>query len=233
METPTAFAPLSKRIAALLFDSVFMAFYFALTLLLIRSLTLSSGKLESLLVIGICLSIEPFLLAFSGATLGQHLLKIKVRKLAEDEKLSLLQAYWRSATKIVFGFLSLITVLSSRRYQAVHDMLVSSIVVLTPKGVSKASYRLSERSEQTELYDYPPAWRRIAMMFVYILLLFIVLSISTYFSFSDACLDDNRCSLREEMLNFLLSTSFWVALFVLVSRCWIGRMPGCRRILRE
>lgn len=233
METPVAFAPLSKRLAALLLDSVFIAFYFALTLMLISSLSITSKTLESLLIIGICLSIEPCLVAFSGATLGQHVLKLKVRKLAKNKKLNILQAYWRSVTKIIFGLPSLLTVLSSRKHQAIHDMLAASIVVLNAEGVSKASYILREREDQTELYHYPSVWRRLVMMIVYIGLLFLAMACATYFLFGDACLDYRRCSDWEQVLNFFLSAGFWIALFVLINYCWKARMPGCQRKPRE
>lgn len=233
MEAPVAFAPLSKRLAALLFDGVFMAFYFALTVMAVNGLALDSSKLESVLIIGVCLSIEPLLVAYTGASLGQHLMKLRVRKVADNRRLNLFQAYWRSAIKILFGLPSLLTVLSSRRYQAIHDMLASSIVVLSAEGISKASYLLHERTDQTELYDYPPAWRRIAMMFVYIVLLFICMALATYLVFSDACLDANRCSQWEQAFNFLLSAGFWIALFVVINCCWKAQMPGCRRALRE
>ena len=75
------------------------------------------------------LSYEPVLITYS-ATVGQRLMKIRVRRIdAPTERISLLQAYIRFVLKYAIGGASLLTVLFDREKRAVHDMVVSSVVV--------------------------------------------------------------------------------------------------------
>lgn len=72
---------------------------------------------------------EPICTAF-GATLGNHKMNIRVRKVSnENEKISIFQAIIRFFFKIVLGWLSFITVFSNPKSRTLHDVICGSIVV--------------------------------------------------------------------------------------------------------
>ncbi len=73
---------------------------------------------------------DPVQTAFLGATLGQNIMRLKVRK-EEDEskKLNIITALFRFVLKALLGWVSLLTVTSDSKKRALHDQFVGSIVL--------------------------------------------------------------------------------------------------------
>ncbi len=75
------------------------------------------------------ISYEPILTAYS-ATVGQRLMKIRVRDIKNpDQKINLFRAYIRILTKGIFGWLSFLTINFNRERRAIHDLAAASVVV--------------------------------------------------------------------------------------------------------
>lgn len=62
-------------------------------------------------------------------TLGQKLMGIRVRTVSRLAKISLVQAYLKIVVKIFFGFISIFSIIFSKRKRAIHDFVSGSIVV--------------------------------------------------------------------------------------------------------
>lgn len=78
---------------------------------------------------GSLLLYEPICTAF-GATLGNHKMNIRVRKVSnESERINIVQAIIRFFFKIVLGWLSFITVFTSPKSRTLHDIICGSIMI--------------------------------------------------------------------------------------------------------
>lgn len=72
---------------------------------------------------------EPICTTF-GATLGNDKMKIRVRKNSNTaERLNIFQAIIRYFFKIIFGWISFITIFVSPKSRTIHDMIVGSVMI--------------------------------------------------------------------------------------------------------
>ncbi|OAZ05495.1 RDD family protein [Flavobacterium succinicans] len=72
---------------------------------------------------------EPILTAF-GATIGNDKMEIRVRSNSDhSKKINLFQAVIRFIIKILLGWLSFITVFSSKKSRTIHDYLSGSVMI--------------------------------------------------------------------------------------------------------
>ena len=72
---------------------------------------------------------EPLCVAF-GATIGNDKMNIRVRKFTdESQKINIFQALVRYIFKLLFGWLSFLTIFSNDKNRAIHDIVSGSIVV--------------------------------------------------------------------------------------------------------
>ncbi len=72
---------------------------------------------------------EPICTAF-GATIGNDKMEIRVRSNSDhSKKINFFQAVIRFAFKILFGWLSFITVFTSKKSRTVHDYLSGSVMI--------------------------------------------------------------------------------------------------------
>lgn len=79
----------------------------------------------------LALGYEP-LLTWRTCTLGQYVMGIRVRRASDPEShINLLAAYVRYLVKIFLGFISLFTIVFTRRRQAIHDLVTRSVMIDT------------------------------------------------------------------------------------------------------
>ncbi len=100
------------------------------------------AKIGSLFLV--FLTIDPVLVAYTGGTVGHHLMGLKVRDARRDSKVNLLVATARGFLRYFLGALSLVFIILTRRHQALHDLWTQTTVVLN----SPESY--SNREKFTE-----------------------------------------------------------------------------------
>ena len=139
-----------------------------------------------------------------------------------------MNAVTRHLIKNLLGIYSFVTMATTSRHQAVHDLLTRSTVQVRNRSTAGADDYVAERIELLSP-SMPSRIRRIAFILSYILLLFLlyVLALSQLISGSCISLRD-RCSSLEStteavLLLILLGAS---ALFVIFG--WRGRLYGCR-----
>ncbi len=81
---------------------------------------------------------DPILTSFFGGTIGHKAIGIRVKQLDNPEKNILLHmAILRYLVKALLGWISLLTVSSNEKKQAIHDSFAGSIVVHSAKQNSK------------------------------------------------------------------------------------------------
>jgi uncharacterized RDD family membrane protein YckC len=65
-----------------------------------------------------------------GCTLGNYLMKIRVRKNSnEDQKINLIQAYARFVVKFLLGWLSFLTIGLNEKRRAIHDFASGTVMI--------------------------------------------------------------------------------------------------------
>lgn len=227
------YSPLPRRIKAFLIDGLLIGLTLYATIYLVSQSGLNESWIGTVIVFSIVFSVEPLMIALTGATFGQHLYGLRVRRQGADENLNILLSYLRYIIKIPLGILSLVTVLSSKHHQGVHDMVSRSIVVhKNPDRVPRRE-RLNERIQNTDEYEYPSTLRRLTVIVVYLFLSFVILTVVLFASVSDNCINYNRCTNSEEVIEMVLSIVFYIWIFIAVGMGWQCRLVGCRRKLKN
>ncbi|MFM9986730.1 MAG: RDD family protein [Flavobacteriales bacterium] len=85
-------------------------------------------------MIFIVLLYEPLMICTFGASIGHMIMGIQVRDESNpDSKINYFQAQIRGVFKLSLGWISLLSVGSSEKKQAIHDMIVGSIVLYKTK----------------------------------------------------------------------------------------------------
>jgi uncharacterized RDD family membrane protein YckC len=65
-----------------------------------------------------------------GCTLGNYLMKIRVKRFADNKrKINLLQAYIRFVVKVLLGWISFLTINSNKERRAIHDFVAGSVML--------------------------------------------------------------------------------------------------------
>lgn len=79
--------------------------------------------------LGLILLYEPLCITF-GCTLGNYLLKIRVRQNENElQKINIFQAVIRYVVKIFLGWISFVTIHANAKKRAIHDIAASSVMI--------------------------------------------------------------------------------------------------------
>lgn len=228
-----AYPRLIKRVRAVLIDSVLVPVAVFGSLILGDTLGISHPIGKVMLLLGPIFVLEPGLVAFTGGTVGHHLQGIRITTVDGTKNINILAAVLRFVVKIVLGWLSFVVVLTTAKHQAVHDLVARSVVIHKDTTGLPAFEILEERTLDSSTYIYPPVWRRVIAILAYAITATVLLSIATTVVSSSACLDGRQCTTLDKLFEILLSICWLVGLGWTTVRGWNGRLPGCRRRLRE
>ena len=227
--TAVAYPRLIKRVRAVLIDSVLLPVAVFGTLIVGDALGVSHPFGKALLILAPIFFLEPGLVAFTGGTVGHHLLKIRITRMDGMRNINILAATVRFVVKLLLGWLSFIFVLTTARHQAVHDLVARSMVIHKDKNRLPAFEILSERTLETDNYVFPPAWRRIAVIVVYAILVQVVFAFATFLASTTECFEAQRCTAHDKLTQIFLSVLWLVSLGGISVLGWNGRLYGCRR----
>lgn len=79
---------------------------------------------------------DPLFTSLFGGTIGHMIMKIQVKRISNPERnIFFPMAVIRFIVKFFLGWISLLTVLSSEKHLAIHDMIAGSIVLHRTKSV--------------------------------------------------------------------------------------------------
>ncbi|MEO6146868.1 MAG: RDD family protein [Sulfuriferula sp.] len=231
--TTITYSRLIKRVRAILIDSILLPIVVFGTLIIGGALDVAAQYGKAMLILIPILVLEPGLVAFTGGTVGHHMLGIRVVKRDGSGNINIFAATIRFVVKLVFGWLSFIFVLTTTKHQAVHDLLAGSIVVHKDPTGLPAYEILSERTGDSDAYIYPPGWRRIVIIALYWILATVALGIITNVVSTSDCTRMYRCTTIDHLLEMVLSIAWLVGLGWITVRGWSGKLYGCRRRPRE
>lgn len=118
------------RIKSTTIDTVIIIGFMYLASEILNSFENIPNYFRMIVFIGIWLY-EPILTSF-GATIGNDKMEIRVRSNSDHSKrINFFQAVIRFIIKILLGWLSFITVFSSKKSRTIHDYLSGSVMIKT------------------------------------------------------------------------------------------------------
>jgi len=123
-----SYPSLTRRYAASLVDLLFGWFVMVITMVAIDD---HPNRLVIMITLAaaLLLGYDPLLTAYS-ATIGQRLMKIRVRNYNDpSQRISLWRAYFRIVVKTYLGIISFFTIHSNVEHRAIHDFAGASVVV--------------------------------------------------------------------------------------------------------
>ena len=222
------YSSLVRRFQAALIDSLVVVLLFVITLTVIANANIEVGWLKLIMLVSPILLTEPLLLTFYGGTIGYFFLNQRVLKRKSGRKLNFLEAFSRYIFKLVLGVISLIFMFLTRKHQALHDLVVDSIVIVKDPAREQGQYLKAERSVDESIV-MPSNIRRLIVISGYNVVIFLILAWFHSRLISDECYFLNKCSsfdkTAESWIGFI-----WISLLALsIILGWKGMLYGCRK----
>jgi len=227
--TEVQYPRLLRRVRAFLIDSVLFIIIIYTWMISLQALAEAHVVLTILALIAPIMVLEPGLVAFTGGTLGHHIMGLRIRDASRDENIGILRATARAIIRTFLGWLSFIFVLVTQRHQALHDFFTSTIVVLRRPETHPAHEKFAARTEDHTRFLYPSKSRRIVVISLYVLLSFIVVSVLGAALLSLGCSTMNRCSALENLVANVIGIIWFLGAGAIIVLGWRGLLYGCRR----
>ena len=124
------YADLQSRVKAVIIDSVILILVMYCTSIVLDNLENVKASTRAILAILYLVLYEPIMVTCFGFTLGHYYCDIHVKKATDlKSNVSFPVAFIRFIIKFLLGWLSLITVTSSTKKQAIHDTVVDAVVL--------------------------------------------------------------------------------------------------------
>lgn len=124
---------LKTRIQSAFIDGIFMVILMFAAAWILDKVGIGdqeeNGWIKAVIFVSIWGIYEP-LSTTLGATLGNYLMKIRVRKVnANEKRLNIFQAFIRFAFKSLLGWLSFLTIHFDKERRAIHDHICGSVML--------------------------------------------------------------------------------------------------------
>jgi uncharacterized RDD family membrane protein YckC len=125
----------SDRIKAAVMDSFVMVGFMAILTIIFSKFNNVPDSFRIAGFIFIFLLYDPLFTSLFAGTIGHMIMNIQVKRSSNPEKNILFPlAIIRYTIKVLLGWISLLTVGSNKKHMAIHDMVVSSIVLYRKKN---------------------------------------------------------------------------------------------------
>ena len=175
------------------------------------------------------LLVDPVMVSMTGASPGHRILGISIQDAKTGNRIGLLRAIFRSLMRGTLGWLSLVFVLTSRKHQAIHDLICRTVVVLCVPEQFPSYEKYSERITEIAGYKYPSRTRRFLVILVYVVLIFLLVGVLNVLTSSEACLTYGKCGTVDEIVSVALNLAFMFGVGVAIVFGWKARLFGCRK----
>jgi uncharacterized RDD family membrane protein YckC len=223
------YATFGRRFRALVLDSVVYALSLGLFVVLLEVVGSQRALTAAIfaLWLGFAFLYEPVLVWRRGATLGHAWANIRVVDLRSGGNPTFIQAGIRFLLKAVAGLLAFVFMGTTRRHQALHDIVCGTTVeIRDPERADGVDY--VEERKPDSLTTSAPAWRRIVVVLLYSMLILIPFAILLGVIQSEACLTENRCSASERLAGSVCGFAWLGAQALVIIYGWRGRLLGAR-----
>ena len=221
---------LVRRVRAYLIDQMVLLALFAAWLLLLPWMEgFTSAQRIFALMAPIWLA-EPCLVSLTGATIGHHLMRLRIRDARADRNLGFFRATLRAVLRLMLGWLSVLFILVTRRRQALHDVLLGSVVVIArPEGLPAYDLLAALPFDLQRAPGMPSKWRRLLIVLLYLLAASIAVGVAAVVLISPQCSSDEMCTREEEIVQAICGWAWLAAAAAIVVLGMRGRLWGARR----
>jgi uncharacterized RDD family membrane protein YckC len=215
-----------RRIQAVVVDGAILACLLLLGPTLAGSLPAAASRTVNRAVLLCLVLYEPVMVSVWGGTVGHALLNLKVVSASTGGRLPFHRAVVRFVTKTIFGIISFFFIALTARHQALHDMAAAAVVQVRHRSRANPADFATERVFDAEPAARASGLRRAGVAAVYMVSVFVLVSVMSALFVSQECLDTGLCSGAE---NNVLNVAFavwaltWGTIAVLA---WRGRLPG-------
>jgi uncharacterized RDD family membrane protein YckC len=222
-----------RRFQAALIDLIVMivAIYTALFI----AVTLNSDNLARTIGFSVAagwLLYEPLLVWATGSTVGHYFRNLRVVDDKTGGNISFGKAVVRTVIKALLSWLSFISMATTRRHQAVHDLVTGSTVQLRNPGEASPEHYSGENIELSAA-GMPSRGRRLAVIGLYLaaggaVFVLALWGLMSAGYIAQACILDDRCTAKDENLILVLIWCWLGASIACVIMGWRGRLLGSR-----
>jgi len=241
-ETAPIYPGLPRRIKASAIDVLVIVLLTISLPVLTNRMYGEYSSLNMVALFGPLLLLEPLLVSFFGATVGQMCFGMRVVYVKTMGRCPFLVAYFRYVLKVLLGGVSLAYMFFSQRQQAIHDHAAGTVVVLKAGlGAYRSAAGPAPLPVQADdaAFIYPSILRRFAVFLGWYALV-LVLSAGAFAAaasvFAPACLKDKvpseastLCTTSSAIADLGLMGCF----FYLAYLGGTGRLPGAKRMGKE
>ena len=169
-----AYGRFSRRLRAFLIDWIIIVLSLTAVLFLVISADSDQiGRVVGLTFAAVWLLYEPLLVSLTGSTVGHYLTNLRVVDDSTHGNPGFMKAVTRHLIKHLLGIYSFVTMATTSRHQAVHDLLTRSTVQVRNRSKARVDDYVAERMEVLSP-SMPSRIRRIAFILSYNVLLFLL-----------------------------------------------------------
>ena len=144
----TTIPGVSDRVKAFITDAVVTVLFMFAAFKIIDSFQEVTAMTRRVVFLCIVLVYDPLFTSLFGGTLGHRAFNLRVKRESNNEKnIWLIAAVFRFAVKLLLGWISLLTISSNSKGQAIHDMLAASVVIHKKQN--------SDNSKGSDVIDDP------------------------------------------------------------------------------
>lgn len=220
-----------RRIQAVVVDGAILTCLLLLGPTLAGALPDAAARAVNRTVLLSILLYEPVLVSVRGGTVGHALLNLKVVSARTGGRLPFHRALIRFATKTVFGIFSFLFIALTARHQALHDMAAAAVVQVRDRSRARPGEFATERVFDDEPAARASGLRRAGAAAVYLVGVFLLISVMSALAASAECLNAGVCTSAEDNAFAVLFT-VWVGVSgAILVLAWRGRLPGARHHL--
>ncbi|HYD81353.1 MAG TPA: RDD family protein [Paucimonas sp.] len=220
---------LIKRVLAAQLDGVIMIVAAMASLVIGDSMGVSSLAGKAMLGFVPIFLLEPGLMALTGSTIGHRIHGLKVVKKDGVGRLNIFAATLRFVVKTMFGVLSYAFLFTTRRRQALHDLVARSVVLHRESDGLPRYDRLQERRIEEAGFTYPAAWKRILGIVLYLGAALALFGLFARLALPDACVYEGYCYGADAAIEKGAVLAMWIAFGAIIAMGWRGRLYGFRR----
>ena len=161
----------------------------------------------------------------TGGSIGHHFAGIRIVGKTSGKNLFVLNGIVRFIVKVLLGIFSLVSMLITKKHQAIHDLLSNSVVIFKDENSALPQHKLAPRKTVFSSQK-PSLWRRLIVVIVYSIIVFFTISVITALFVSAKCTEFNQCSETEDQY-LMISGLVFIALFCLILLFgFLCKLPG-------
>jgi hypothetical protein len=228
-----AYARFTRRVRGTVIDSIVTMLALACALMVASSAR--SDPLARTIGFGLAAGVllyEPLLVWLTGSTIGHYLSNLRVVDDRTHGNVGFPKALARFVIKSLLGWYSFISMATTRRHQAVHDLMTHSTVQMRDPGKARPHHFIAERVEIPNP-GMPSRARRTVVICAYLIVCFALYLLATVGLVSaglvsQACFDDDRCAGTDKIFDLVLAVSWLGVTALCIVLGWRGQLWGCR-----